>query len=175
MSMTSRLLLTIATYCLLFGLGGGTRTAATQKSGQPTPRAIPGITADDRYPGACVDCHLNSPEMKVDSRFSTIMARWRTVVEPDVLAKVQATAPPGMTLKGRHPAVPASMQIPSGCMPCHGKASKMAPALGPMLHALHLTGGKDNTFLTAFQGECTYCHKLDRQTGQWTIPSGREK
>jgi hypothetical protein len=44
-----------------------------------------------------------------------------------------------------------------------------------MMHAMHLTGGEKNPFLTMYQGECTLCHKLDGRTGAWTIPSGTEK
>jgi len=44
-----------------------------------------------------------------------------------------------------------------------------------MLHALHLTGGKDNHFLTIFQGGCTNCHKFDAASARWTVPSGPEK
>jgi hypothetical protein len=44
-----------------------------------------------------------------------------------------------------------------------------------MMHVIHLTGGEENHFLTAYQGECTSCHKLNTTTGQWTTPSAPEK
>lgn len=64
------------------------------------------------------------------------------------------------------------------CIPivtCYGSGSKMAPPFSQMLHAIHLSGGEKNSFLTMFQGECTYCHKLDLVTGRWTIRSGAER
>jgi hypothetical protein len=169
---------TALTMLVLLFLATGDARVATQEGGQPPlppPRPIPGITAEDRFPGACVDCHVDYPEAKIDARFSTMMTRWRTAVEPKVLDKARAVAPAGMTLKGVHPAIPATMSVPSGCLACHGKTSKTAPPLGPLVHVLHLTGGKTSVFLTMFQGECTHCHKLDAASGQWRIPSGREK
>lgn len=142
----------------------------------PPPRAIPGITAKDAYPRGCVDCHLNYVEQKMDVRFSTLMKQWNEKVEPALLKKVAGSAPPGLTLKGKHPVVAgALMNIPGGCLTCHGRTSKMAPPFSRILHAIHLTGGKDNFFLTLLQGECTHCHKLNAVTGQWSLPSGSEK
>jgi hypothetical protein len=57
-----------------------------------------------------------------------------------------------VTLKGKHPKV---------------EVARMA-------HPVHLTGGDENHFMTLFQGECTHCHKLDRATGAWSIPSAPE-
>jgi cytochrome c553 len=140
-------------------------------------RKIPGITAADTHPGACVDCHVNDKVTNHDTRFSTLMKGWTSTVPPALLTQAKGAAPKGMVLKGKHPAVPASglRNVPGSCRACHGQTSKMAPPLGPMMHVIHLTGGEKNTFLTMFQGECTLCHKLDGKSGAWTIPSGPEK
>ena len=142
----------------------------------PPARKIPGITAEDTFPRGCVDCHINMPQINKDERISVLMAKWMKKVEPKLLKKAQAAAPEGVALKGVHPPVAGSLKnIPAGCMACHSRTSKAAPPFGAMLHAIHLTGGEDNHFLTIFQGECTYCHKLNAATGAWSIPSGPEK
>jgi cytochrome c553 len=147
-----------------------------QQPPPPPPRQIPGITADDQFPRGCVDCHLNYTEMKLDVRISTLMAQWTERVEPGLLAKAQASAPAGTTLKGRHPVVTDALgDIPARCLRCHGADATDAPAFRGMLHATHLSGGQENPFLTLFQGECTHCHKLDKATGTWSIPSGAER
>jgi hypothetical protein len=140
----------------------------------PQARKIPGINAEDSFPHACVDCHVKRPEM--DVRFSTLLGQWKTRVDSRVLAKAQASAPEGLVLKGKHPDIFASLkEIPSGCLQCHARDSKMAPPFSAMIHRIHLTGGEENHFMTLFQGECTYCHKLDQTTGRWGIPSAAEK
>jgi hypothetical protein len=153
--------------------------AAAQESGRPPlppARKIPGIVAADPFPNACTDCHIHYADMKLDTRFGTLMARWSEQVEPGLLKKAQAAAPKGLVLKGRHPAVQGVLtDIPGKCLSCHGKSSTVAPPFSSMLHAIHLTGGEENHFLTLFQGECTYCHKLDPSTGRWRVPSAAEK
>jgi hypothetical protein len=140
----------------------------------PPARRIPGINAEDRFPGGCVSCHVQLPER--DARLSTAMKRWAEAVEPKLLAKVQAAAPEGVTLKGKHPPVMKSLEnIPEACMACHKPTAKTAPPFARMLHVIHLSGADDNHFMTLFQGECTYCHKLDLGTGIWSVPSGPEK
>lgn len=150
-----------------------------EKQGAPAPppaRKIPGINSEDPYPHGCVDCHINYVEMNLDTRFSTLMKLLSDTTEPKLLAKVQASAPEGLVLKGKHPnAIAALKDIPAGCMVCHGKTSKTAPPFASMIHTIHLTGGEDNNFMTIFQGECTYCHKMDLTTGHWTMPSAPEK
>ena len=142
----------------------------------PPARKIPGLTAADHFPGGCVDCHINMPERNQDERISTLMQRWSKDPGPKLLKQAQAAAPSGVTLTGKHPAVTASLRdIPRACMACHSEASKTAPAFASMLHAIHLTGGETNHFLTIFQGECTSCHKLKAETGRWIMPSGAEK
>jgi len=143
---------------------------------KPYP-AIPGITVADQFPNGCVDCHINRPEAQMDVRISSRMMRWQERVDAKVLARIQAVAGGGSELSGQHPDLrPQSYEdIPRSCMRCHSRASNDGPAMGAMLHALHLTGGRENHFLTLFGGECTHCHKFDSEDGTWTIPSGPEK
>jgi hypothetical protein len=141
----------------------------------PPVRKIPGITTDDPFPIGCVNCHINYVEMNLDTRFSTLMKQWSVAVEPNLVAHAQASSPSGITIKGKHPHVATALEdIPAGCFMCHSQGSTMAPPFSRMLHRVHLSGGEENQFLTLFQGECTYCHKLDLSTGQWSIPSGPE-
>lgn len=141
----------------------------------PPARKIPGITTQDPFPGACVDCHINYTDMNLDTRFSTLMKIWRVKVDSVLLQKAQDAAPAGMILKGKHPEKPDSFNnIPAECLTCHSKVSKTAPPFARMIHKIHLTGGEQNNYLTIFQGECTYCHKLNLISGSWTIPSGTE-
>jgi hypothetical protein len=138
----------------------------------PAARKIPGITVKDAYARACVDCHTGRPDMP--AALSVIIKQWGTKVDPSLLAKAQASAPKGMTLKGKH-IVAAVKDVPAACLKCHAKGSKIAPAFAMMMHTIHLTGGEANSFLTTFQGECTHCHKLNTTSGEWSIPSGPEK
>lgn len=147
------------------------------KSAQAPPpaRKIPGVTTEDAFPRACVDCHTNHPELNLDARLSSLMKGWNNKVEPELLAKAQAAAPSGVTLKGKHPVAAFALKnIPAGCLTCHSKKSTLAPPFAQMLHKIHLTGGEQNFFLTVYQGECTHCHKLNAETGLWSLPSAPE-
>jgi cytochrome c553 len=146
------------------------------KGAPPPARAIPGVNAPDAFPNACVDCHLEYKERNMDVRLSTLMNGWREKVSPALLEKTRAAAPTGVRLEGRHPDATAALKsIPAGCVTCHGKDSKRAPQFAALIHAVHLTGGAENVFITAFQGECTHCHKLDASTGRTRVPSAAEK
>ena len=139
-------------------------------------RKIPGITTLDSYPNACVDCHVNHPEINVDPRFSTLMKEWSERVDPKLLAKAQASAPEGLVLRGKHPTSENVLaSIPAKCLVCHDKQSTTSPPFARLMHSIHLVGGEENHFLTVYQGECTHCHKLDVMTGQWAIPSAPGK
>lgn len=154
---------------------------AALQEGEPPPPAlpqIPGVTAPDRFPRGCVDCHVNRPDLKMDVRISTLLLQWQIKVDPELLVKVREFSPAGMPLKGMHPKIEGELTeivIPDTCLQCHAKTSKSAPPLGRLLHGLHLVGGEQNHFLTVFQGECTHCHKLDAATGSWSLGSGVEK
>jgi hypothetical protein len=144
--------------------------AATQAA-----RRIPGINVADPYPKACVDCHVNKPQM--DARLGTQLQQWTSgKVSAALLASAQGTAPAGLKLKGKHPdAVDALEDIPAACADCHSEDSKKAPSLAAMVHRMHLVGGDKNRFMSEYQGECTACHKLDATKGTWSVPSGPEK
>jgi hypothetical protein len=109
----------------------------------------------------------------MDVRISTLLDRWMQGADSALVALAQSAAPAGMTLTGIHPTASAT-DIPKSCLMCHNRASTMAPPFARLLHRIHLTGGAESIYLSMFQGECTYCHKLDRSTGAWSIPSGQE-
>jgi cytochrome c553 len=103
------------------------------------------------------------------------MTGWFTKADPEVVKKAQGAAPSGITLKGVHPqASDAWKNIPSACISCH-RTKPNAPRFDNVIHLIHLTGGDSNYFLTAYQGECTNCHKLNTTTGEWNVPSNPEK
>lgn len=142
----------------------------------PPARSIPGITTEDQFPNACVDCHTNYAEANMDKRLSTIMEPWGDEVEPAVLAAAQAVMGPDFEPMGAHPPLDvAGMSIPEECMLCHEDGDSEAIPFAPLVHKIHLAGGNDSIFLRVFQGECTHCHKLAQETGQWRVPSGLEK
>jgi len=157
----------------------GTETPAGPDAGggsAPPARKIPGITAPDQFPSGCVDCHLNYPELKLDARLSALMGGWGRGGSSNLTSRMQALAPAGVKLKGRHPEVKSALRdIPAACIKCHAKPATPSPSFGPMMHVIHLGGVKDGHFLSIFQGECTHCHKLDLDTGTWRIPSGPER
>jgi len=154
--------------CLL--LAGG---AMTQPPPPPPARVIPGITGEDAFPLACVDCHVNRPEINLDVRLSTVLGRWRDHVDARALAASRAA---GFAPTGRHPdSSEAVADVPTRCLDCHAAGSSEAPEFARLMHAIHLTGGEENHFLTLFQGECTHCHKLDPATAAWRVPSAPEK
>lgn len=148
--------------------------AQAQESPPPPPRAIPGITAADSFPQGCVSCHVVLPDGR-DVRISAFMQRWTVSVDSSLLAKAKAVSPPDAMLEGRHPEAAASTRdIPAGCLKCHGKRDPLEMPFAKLMHLIHLTSDAENIYMTAFQGECTYCHKLDLATGTWSIPSGPE-
>ncbi len=169
---------TVISRIVFIALGVAALIAAPQEGppAPPPPRAIPGLTAPDAFPGGCVDCHVNLPQMNLDTRLSVRMKAWQSGVDPAFLDKVKAYAPEGITLTGKHPDVDDVLaDIPNGCLKCHDRDSRTAPPFARMLHGLHLTGGEKNHYLSMFQGECTHCHKLDPKSGVWSYASGAEK
>lgn len=117
---------------------------------------IPGITVKDPKPNGCVDCHRKVSEER-DYRLTRYIGE---------LAK-----------KGEHPDVVAAINtIPTDCMMCHSKSAAKDIGTEPfaaLLHKIHLVGGKENHFITKYQGKCTYCHALNKETGEWRIKSGK--
>jgi hypothetical protein len=119
----------------------------------PPARKIPGITSEDKYPRACVDCHVNYVKMKLDTRISTLLKQWQQQVPAPLLAKAQASAPAGVALLGRHPPVTSALDnIPATCLICHSKTSKTAPPFASLMHKIHLTGGERNHYLNDISG-----------------------
>ena len=156
---------------LLVLVGG----AAAAQEAPPPPRSIPGLTTEDQFPRACVSCHVNRADIGLDVRLSTMMKHWYAEAPAPLVDQARASAPAGLIIKGKHPEADASLQdIPGRCLRCHSRTSKLAPPFAQMLHLIHLTGEGEHSFLRLFQGECTYCHKLDKATGKWAIPSGPE-
>lgn len=151
-------------------------SALSQAPPLPPAREIPGITTEDRYPGACVDCHIRYPEPDPDARFSTFLSAWAQEVDSTLMAKARASSAPGVTLEGRHPETKPEVlaSIPRSCIGCHTRRADEAPDLARLVHKIHLEGGASSVFLTVFQGECTHCHKLNLERGIWTVPSGSE-
>ena len=152
--------------------GAGQAPAASQTQ---AVRQIPGITAKDVYPNGCVDCHVAGKG--TDMRISTLIATWTSGVPAPLAAKGRAVAADASKIKGKHPATPnAKANIPQTCLAaCHKRGSTIAPPFAQLMHAIHLVGGSQNRFLSANQGECTHCHKLDQKTAVWKVPSGAEK
>ncbi len=179
MSLRSQHALILASaFCL-----AGVTPAALRGQAEPAPAPppgtlppIPGLTAVDPFPGGCVDCHVQLPEENLDVRISTLMRQWYDSAGATLLATAQASlGPAGRALSGSHPEVEEELaDIPDGCLRCHGRRAVEAPPFSRLLHRIHLVGGEENVFLSRFQGECTYCHKLDPATGQWSLPSGPE-
>ena len=133
-----------------------------------TPRAIPGITAKDAFPGACVDCHQK------DRRVTALLAQWNGKVDAKKLATMQGFVPQGLTLKGKHPTVPGK-DVPASCLKCHATTSKTIPPLPALMHGIHFSKGANSEFVKQFGGECTHCHKFDSAKARWSMPSGAEK
>lgn len=160
----------VSTVCVFVMIAPGSLHAAP-----PAARGIPGITAKDVYPTACVDCHTRQPD-GTDARLSTLMARWNGQADAKRLSMMQAIAPKGVTLKGKHISLGSAVKdIPASCAKCHTPQSKIAPPFAALIHVTHLSRGEESRFVTVYQGECTHCHKLNKSAGTWSVPSGAEK
>jgi hypothetical protein len=161
---------------LVLALSAAPAAAPTAGAGATAAPAVSEPGAPDPFPNACVDCHLNYVDRKMDVRIGTLMAAWREKVEPRLLAKARAAAPAGAAVEGRHPDAPGALaSIPGSCLSCHGKASTRAPPFAALIHSVHLTGGAENHFVAMFEGKCTHCHKLDARTGRLEVPSAPER
>jgi len=149
---------------------------ATANPEAMTPaRSIPGLTSADPYPEGCVGCHINMPELGIDARLSTVLKQLGEQVPPPLLSTARKAIDPKAVLAGRHPPVPfAFRDIPQACILCHRSLAGTAPVFSRLMHLIHLTGGDNNRFLGQFQGECTLCHKLDLNSGVWSLPSHSE-
>ena len=149
---------------------------AAENQATPSPRDIPGITADDMFPSGCVSCHLNFIDRNMDTRISTSLTKWTEKIEPKLVEIAQAASSNGVVLAGKHPSAAESLaDIPKACIECHSSMPQNAPDFSQMVHLIHLTGGQENHYIAIFQGECTHCHKFNPNTGKWFLPSGTEK
>lgn len=160
-------------FCAALATAVTGQTPATAQAS--ASRQIPGVTAKDLYPNGCVDCHVAGKDS--DMRLSTLMAKLTAAVPEPLMDKARASSADPSKIKGKHLPMPnVKTNTPQTCLAgCHKKGSTMAPPFAQLMHAIHLTGGAQNRFLTANQGECTHCHKLDQKTGAWKMPSGAEK
>ena len=122
---------------------------------EPKAPEIPGITVDDVEVNGCVDCHRKADPEK-DYRLSATLKKLEN-----------------------HPDVGASMKtIPNDCLTCHNESAAKSMGTEPlasMIHRMHLLGGKENQFITQYQGQCTHCHALNKETGEFSIKSGKEQ
>jgi len=161
-------------FFLVTSVSGVAAQTPSARTGQTSSQASSG-TGKDTFPNGCVDCHTSTAKGG-DARLSVLLSKWNTAVEPSLLAKSRAAAADPAKIKGKHPTLPSSgANLPQGCLTtCHKKSSVIAPPFTVLMHSIHLTG-TPNQFLSAYQGECTHCHKLDVKTGAWTMPSGAEK
>ena len=134
------------------------------------------VSAADAFPMGCVSCHTVDKAKGADHRLSVALKEWTLgKIDAGLLAKSKASAPAGVTLKGKHPSAEDSLDdIPGACLDCHDSGSKKAPPFSQLLHLVHLTGA-NNAFVTTFKGDCTHCHKLETKTGGWSMPSGPEQ
>ncbi len=147
---------------LLFGgiallmVAGTTFVTFGQEEGSAVPE-IPGITADDAHVNGCVDCHRKASEDS-DYRISTYIKE--------------------LAGEGKHPDVTAMVNtIPDDCLVCHGETTAEGMGTDPLariLHRIHLVGAEENHFVTGYQGQCTHCHALDKDTGRISTKSGEE-
>ncbi len=113
---------------------------------QAKPAEIPGINAPDPKPDGCISCHNKRSETQDYSL-------------PTALAKLNKEA--------KHPAVKLA-SIPQDCQTCHQDTFKN------LMHSIHLA--KEGThFIAAYQGQCMYCHALNKDTGAMTVKSGQVK
>lgn len=113
---------------------------------QPQKVEIPGINAPDTKPDGCVSCHTKRSETQDYSL-------------PAELANLHK--------EGKHPSVKVS-SAPQDCLTCHGDTFKN------VMHKAHLVGD-ENHFIASYQGQCMYCHALDKATGAMTVKSGQVK
>lgn len=140
---------------LLVLMVGGMALAPFGQAEEPEVPEIPGITVDDVEVNGCVDCHRKTSPEK-DYRLSATLKRLEN--HPDVVASTKT--------------------IPNDCLTCHNESAAKSMGTEPlasMIHRMHLLGGKENQFITRYQGQCTHCHALNKETGEFSIKNGKEQ
>jgi hypothetical protein len=171
----------LLTSSLKEGAGPAPVTVPEEATAPQTMPQISGITTEDQEPNGCVSCHRLREDIGMDFRLSTQLKRWSTDGVPEELLELaQRAAPAGMTLTGSHPDVAERAMtepIPELCLGCHSKDSSIAPPLARLLHLIKFAQPDDltqNHFITAYGGQCTHCHALNKENGQWFLKSGTE-
>jgi len=173
MSVRDRSFLGVTVLLLLSACGTPRGPAESGKA--PSDQRVSAAAVADPFPRACVDCHVNRPDIGMDVRISTLMAQWKEGASPGLVDAARAASPAGVTISGRHPPLPGGIgEIPATCLECHGRSSDSAPRFALLMHRVHLVGGESNHYVREFGGRCEPCHKLDRATGAWSVPSGDE-
>lgn len=160
---------------LLFLSACGAPRGEAESAKTPPGQGASVAPAADPFPRACVDCHVNRPDIGMDVRISTLMVQWTAGASPGLVEAARAASLPSVAISGRHPKLPGGVgDIPASCMECHGSSSDSAPRFALLMHRVHLVGGESNHYIREFDGRCEPCHKLDRMTGAWVLPSGTE-
>ena len=103
--------------------------------------SIPGITAADRFPAGCVDCHIDMPHINQDERLSTIISGWsKNGISSDLLEQARQVARADYRVEGRHPnSADIYRNIPATCIDCHQQGSGSGVPFAPLMHLVHLS------------------------------------
>ena len=109
---------------------------------------LPGITVKDPYPNGCVSCHVQKGGK--DYRL------------PVLLSKIEG-----------HPKIDKIVKTaPNDCSKCHKKGTK-AGLINLAIHRMHFQNPKENHFIAIYKGNCLSCHKLNLQTYEMEMKSGK--
>jgi len=106
------------------------------------------IVLGDDYPQGCVSCHVSTEQQ--DMRLNVIF---------DQIEHSRA---------GQR-----TLLIPTGCQRCHADEDGVGGALSTLIHRSHYTDPIKEKFTGEFNGDCVSCHKMDTDTGQAEIRSGK--
>lgn len=122
--------------------------AVAISTGAQQPKVtIPGVNAPDETPNGCVDCHKKSGSK--DFTLQKVMTQ---------------------IMKGKHVKVTGLVkEVPTDCAKCHKKDAKVGE-LDRLIHKAHLTS---DDFLGEYQGGCTSCHALNKETYQMSVKSAK--
>ena len=66
-----------------------------------------------------------------------------------------------------------TLLIPIGCNRCHADEDGVGGALSTLVHQSHYTDPVYPKFSTDYNGDCSSCHKMDVDTGEAEIKSGK--
>jgi hypothetical protein len=113
----------------------------------PSAAELPGLTAADKLPKGCVDCHSNQGEGK-DYRLNVSLKQVKG--HPDIASIVKT--------------------VPTDCAMCHKEGTPKA--LSTALHKSHYEKLAESSFVKFYSGECLNCHTLNTTTFQMKVKSG---